>query len=533
MSYTSFSFLLFLAGSIFLYFVFPKKYRWTVLLCASVFFYLRATVKGFLYVLVTLLSTYGFGIWLTDFNKNMKQELKQISDRSEKKKRKEVLQKKKRRILLAYLLLNFGILAFLKYTNFFLDTINSLAGHEAVPLLDLLIPLGISFYTFQATGYVIDIYNGQLEAERNLAKLGLFVTFFPQIIQGPISFYDQLAHQLYEPHDYDFVRLKKGAELMLWGYFKKLVIADRIVGLLNVILEKSAEYNGTIILTALLVYTVQLYADFSAGIDISRGICEIIGIDMAENFRRPYFATTINDFWRRWHITLGAWMKKYIFYPFAVTKPVMNIGKKIKNSRFGQTDYGKHVAKVFPVSLSSLVVFMVVGIWHGANWKYVGFGLWNGLIIMFSELLKPLFEKMTAALHIRTESAGFRLFQIIRTMFIVIIGYVFDIAFGMHSALDMIRKVFFEQSFSAETWSTLAAISPIDRWDVLLACAGILIMFIVSLIQERTGKRVRDLIDDKHWTLEWAVTFAAVILIICFGCYGPGFDASAFVYMQF
>lgn len=533
MGYTSPSFLLFLTGSILLYFLFPKKYRWTVLLGASLFFYARASLKGFIYLAVTSLSTYFAGRILSARNQKDKETVKAIKDREEKKKQKEILKKKRWHILLACLILNFGILIFLKYLNFMIDTVNALSGFERYPMLNLLIPLGISFYTFQSMGYVIDIYNGKLEAEKNFFKFLLFVSFFPQIIQGPISMYDQLAHQLYEPHDYDYHNLKRGCELMLWGYFKKMVIADRAVMFLNVVTADYTAYNGTIILLALLVYTVQLYADFSAGIDISRGICEIIGIDMIENFRRPYFAETINDFWRRWHISLGAWMKKYIFYPFAILKPVMNIGKKIKNSSFGKTEYGKHVAKVFPISLSSLVVFMVVGFWHGANWKYAGFGLWNGLIIMFSELLKPVFEKMTQALHIKTASFGFKLFRIIRTLFIVIVGYVFDIAPGLSSSIDMIRRVFFDQAWTAETVKTIADISPINKDGAVILCIAVIILFVVSLVQESTGKQIRDMIDEKPWPLEWAVLFAGMVIVLCFGIYGPGYDAAAFVYMQF
>ena len=226
-------------------------------------------------------------------------------------------------------------------------------------------------------------------------------------------------------------------------------------------------------------------------------------------------------------------MKKYIFYPFAVLKPVMNIGKKIKNSSFGKTEYGKHVAKVFPISLSSLVVFMVVGFWHGANWKYAGFGLWNGLIIMFSELLKPVFEQMTQTLHIKTASFGFKLFRIIRTLFIVIVGYVFDIAPGLSSSIDMIRRVFFDQAWTAETVKTIADISPINKDGAVILCFAVIILFIVSLVQESTGKQIRDMIDEKPWPLEWAVLFAGMVIVLCFGIYGPGYDAAAFVYMQF
>lgn len=249
-------------------------------------------------------------------------------------------------------------------------------------------------------GYIVDVYREKTEAQHNPFKLLLFVSFFPQIVQGPISIYDQLANQLFEPHEFNFTRMKYGMELILWGFFKKLIIADRAVIAISTVTADYGKYGGTTLTFTILLYALQLYADFSGGIDISRGVAQIFGIDMIDNFKRPYFSKSINEYWRRWHISLGGWLKNYLFYPIAMSNVFLNAGKKIKGTRFGKTAAGTHVSKVLPTSVASLIVFLVVGVWHGASWKYVAFGLWNGLIIMLSILLQPVFDGITDKLHI-------------------------------------------------------------------------------------------------------------------------------------
>ena len=314
MSYTSLKFALFVGITAAVYFLFPvKKHRWTVLLVASYVFYLLAGYRYAAYILLTTLSTYLAGILLDKLSGEAKEVLalhKKEWDRDRKKAYKQEMTRKKRRIVTGVLVLNFGILGFLKYYNFFAGSLNDLLGSFGMPFsaptLKLVLPLGISFYTFQSMGYVIDVYREKVAAEKNIGKLALFVSFFPQIIQGPIGLYDQLAGQLYEPHDFSFTRLKYGCELILWGLVKKMVIADRAVTVISGVLEDYGAYNGTALMLTVLIYALQLYADFSGGIDISRGVAEIFGIHMAENFRRPYFARTISEYWRRWHMSLGA-----------------------------------------------------------------------------------------------------------------------------------------------------------------------------------------------------------------------------------
>lgn len=540
MSFTTVNFLLFVAATVLLYFLLPlKKCKWVVLLAASYFFYLCASYKFAAFILFTTISTYLFALWIDKVSQNSKAKVKANKanwDKEQKKKYKNKIKIQKRLIMALVLVLNFGILAFLKYYNFFAGSLNDLLGIFGIafsaPTLKLILPLGISFYTFQSMGYIVDVYREKVAPEKNPLKLALFVSFFPQIIQGPISFYDQLAHQLYEPHKFDFTRFKHGMQLILWGYFKKLVIADRAVIALTTVTDNYTAYNGTTITFTVLLYALQLYADFSGGIDISRGVAQIFGIDMAQNFKRPYFAKDINDYWRRWHITLGAWLKNYVFYPIAMSKQFINMSKNIKNTKFGNTKAGSHIAKVLPTSIASLIVFLIVGIWHGANWKYVGFGLWNGLIIMISILLKPVFDFVLAKLHINPKSFLYGVFQMFRTFIVVLVGYVFDIAPSFSGAVNMIKLSLFDQHIRAGI-SQICNLG-VGKKDYVVLLAGMLVIFVVSVIQERNSSTsLRVMLDKKPLILRWSLTLVCLVTVLIFGIYGPGYNPAEFVYMQF
>lgn len=540
MNYTSLNFILFVALTVLVYFLFPlKKQKWTVLLVASYVFYLFAGYKYVAFILFTTVSTYLFALWINRIGVKSKETLKlnkQTWDKDKKKKFKNSIKHKKRLVMALVLVVNFGILAFLKYYNFFAGSLKDVMGMFGIgfsaPTLKLFLPLGISFYTFQSMGYIVDVYREKVAPEKNIAKLALFVSFFPQIIQGPISFYDQLAHQLYEPHKFDFTRFKYGMELILWGFFKKLIIADRAVVAINTVTADYAAYNGTTLTFTILLYALQLYADFSGGIDISRGVAQIFGIDMVDNFKRPYFAKSINDYWRRWHITLGAWLKNYLFYPLAMSNLFINASKKMKGTKFGSTKAGAHIAKVLPTSIASLIVFLVVGIWHGANWKYVAFGIWNGGIIMISILLKPVFDWVLAKLRINAQSFAYGVFQMLRTFLVVLVGYVFDVAPNFAQAMNTFKLAFVDQNFSVG-WSQISELG-LDKFDYAIIIFAMIVVFAASVIQERySSTTIREMLDKKSFALRGLVIFAGLMLVLVFGIYGPGYDPAAFVYMQF
>ena len=540
MTYTSINFIFFVLVTALLYFALPlKKHKWIVLLAASIFFYLVAGYKYAMFILFTAISTYLIGLWIDKISKNSKAVLKKNKadwDRETKKKYKNKIKVQKRLVMAFALVLNFGILAFLKYFNFFAGSLNDILGNFginfSIPTLALFLPLGISFYTFQSMGYIVDVYREKTAAEKNPLKFMLFVSFFPQIVQGPISIYDQLAHQLYEPHSFDFTRFKHGMMLILWGFFKKLIIADRAVIAINTVTDSYNSYGGSTLLFTILLYSVQLYADFSGGIDISRGVAQIFGIDMIDNFKRPYFSKSINEYWRRWHISLGAWLKNYLFYPVAMSNVFINASKKMKGTRFGKTAAGAHIAKVLPTSVASLIVFLVVGIWHGADWKYVGFGLWNGLIIMVSILLQPVFDIILEKLHINPKAAWYSVFQMLRTFIIVLVGYVFDVAPGINESMNTFKLILTNQSF-AQARAQISELG-LGKKDFIVILVGIIVIFIVSVIQERhPSTTIREMLDKKPFILRFALIFIGIMAVIVYGIYGSGYNPADFVYMQF
>lgn len=534
MSLTSYKFLFFTLIVLLVYYLMPKKYRWTALLCASMGYYLIICYKYIGFILITIVSTFFGGKWLYSVMEKSKATLKEnkgVWSSDEKKAYKEKTKKKKYGIVALILVFNFGILAFLKYFNFFADVVVDFFGLFGLHLKDvelgLILPLGISFYTFQSMGYIIDIYRSQVKPEKNIAKYALFVSFFPQIIQGPISFYSDLSPQLYNGNDFDFANLKRGAELVLWGFFKKLIIADRLLQSFNAIIDAQADFSGTYMLVAVLIYAIQLYTDFSGGIDITRGIAEMFGIHLAENFKRPYFAKSISDYWRRWHITLGAWLRNYLFYPIAMSKAFQKFGK------FSKAKFGKHIGKVLPTSIASLITFLVVGIWHGANGKYVAFGIWNGVIIMISTLLEGTFQKWMEKLKISAKNVFFIAFQLIRTLFIVLVGYYFDIAENFSNAMNMMFRSVSDFHISDLLAPEFLSNIKISEADIIVLGLTLTILFIASLIQERTGKDIRDSLNKKPFILQCIVLLAGVALVLLMGVYGPGNDPADFVYMQF
>ena len=320
------------------YYLCPLRFRPAVLLLVSYALYAYHGLNALPFILVTTASTYLGALAISRLGESSRAYLREHRDTlsaAEKKARKQRVRARQRMLFLLTLLLNFGILAALKYLEPLLGLGAALAGavtgrEPAPPALDLLLPLGISFYTFQSMGYLIDVYNGKYAAEKNPARFALYVSFFPQLIQGPIGRYDQLGPQLASGHRFDFEEIKRGALLMLWGFFKKKVIADRALPLVEEVFANQSAYGGAVIVIGVLFYSLQQYTDFSGGIDLVTGVAQLFGIRLAPNFRRPYFSVSLGEFWRRWHISLGSWMRDYVFYPFALTRPMNRLSKMLK-----------------------------------------------------------------------------------------------------------------------------------------------------------------------------------------------------------
>ena len=324
MAINSFYYFLFLIVVGVFYYILPKQYQWIVLLISSIAFYIISTGKLVFYLVVTTTATFIAGLLLEKLNKRRNYQANQQSNEIQKQEedhKQKRINKAKKIVLSTCLLITFGILAFVKYSAFFIEITSSLLpslyNDFDYLMFDYLLPLGISFYTFQSIGYIFDVYRKKIKAERNFGKFALFVSFFPQIIQGPISRYNELANQMYVGHKFDYTQAKFGLQLMLWGLFKKMVIADRAKIIVNTVFNNYKEHNGIIIFIGVALYSLQVYSDFSGGIDIVRGVAQLLGITLPQNFRQPFFATSIEDYWRRWHITLGSWMRDYVLYPLS------------------------------------------------------------------------------------------------------------------------------------------------------------------------------------------------------------------------
>lgn len=532
MAFVSVTFLIFLLIVCVVYFLVPKKYQWVWLLIASYTFYLFSGVKMLFFLLLTTVTTFYTGRILGKINSESKSYVaanKETLTREEKKEYKEIQTKKKRKVLALCLVLNLGILVFLKYYNFLSGSINSALSvfsiRDALPAFHLLLPLGISFYTFQAASYIIDVYRGKYEPDTNLGKFALFVSFFPQIIQGPISRYDQLAHQLTEEHSFDYDRVTQGLQLILWGFIKKMVLADRVALLVNHVFSHYQSYSGVTLFLGSACYGIQVYADFSAGMDIARGVAQIMGIEMTLNFERPYFATSVAEFWRRWHITLGAWMRDYVFYSLSLSKAFNHLGKRTKKL------LGNDIGKAFPTFLAMFIAFFLVGIWHGSSWKYVAYGIWNGGIISGSILLESTYEKIRTLFRVNTECFSWRFFQIVRTFFLMSIGRVFSRANSFMDSLRYIKRMFSSLDPSVLLNGSLYKLGMTQK-NMEIFIGMLFILLIVGILQE-SGMKIRETLAKQNLYFRWGIYIGAFVLLLVFGIYGPGYSSSEFIYQQF
>jgi alginate O-acetyltransferase complex protein AlgI len=457
MTLTSLEFWIFVICAVAGYYLIRKKYQWIWLLGVSYIYYISNSGGLVIYLIFTTVTTWLAGRFLGQ----------------EHEKRT-----KKAAITMA-LLGNFGVLAVLKYTNFMIVNLNHIFQGN-LSFVDILLPLGISFYTFQSMGYLLDVYWKKCEAEKNPLRLALFVSFFPQILQGPIGRYQRLGKELFEQHSWEWRRIETGVQRILWGFFKKMILADTAALFVTPLFDQYKEYPE-LALFAVLAYSIQLYGDFSGGIDVVLGIGTLFGITMDENFRQPYFARSITDFWHRWHITLGTWMKDYIFYPVSLSRWMSHF------TRFAKKIFGRSTGRVLPICLANLIVFFVVGVWHGAAWKFIAYGLFHGFIIAFSGLMAPSYRKWKKKCRIRENAGSWQVFQIIRTFILVNISWFFDRADTVGQALVMMKN-------SVTRWNPSRLLQiPVGAgqttnytvFALLILGVGVCMLFFVSFLKER------------------------------------------------
>ena len=426
------------------------------------------------------------------------------------------------------IVLALGILAVVKYTNFTIHNINGIlsvfGSTKRLGFLEIALPMGISFYTFQAVSYVIDVYRDRHEAQKNFFKYALFVSFFPQLVQGPISRYGDLSKELFTPHKFSGRVLERGLQRVIWGYFKKVVIADRILTAVNALIAAPATYKGVYVFLVMMFYALELYADFTGGIDITIGIAEMLGIPVKENFERPFFSKNIAEYWRRWHITMGTWFTDYIFYPISVSGPMLKL------SKWSRKHLGEKVGKRLPVYLASFIVWFTTGIWHGASWNFIVWGLGNFVVIMISQELEPLYRKFHKKVN-TDGSTAYKTFQVGRTVLLMSALRLFDCYRDVPLTFKM-----FGTMFTTWNWKTLGSGTLMHlglvRSDYVILGLGTILLIVVSMIG-RSGS-VRDKMEKKMpLVARWGIFTLLVLIILVFGAYGQGYDAAQFIYNQF
>ncbi|MDO4332432.1 MAG: MBOAT family O-acyltransferase [Eubacteriales bacterium] len=505
MSFLSVKFLLFLAVLFAAYFLLPKKWQRGVLLIANIVFYLSAGVKYAGFILVTAISAWGIALLVERTNEKYQELRKNARTREEKQAGKAVCTRKKKQIMIVVMALNFGIWIGFKYSG--------------LPL-----PLGISFYTFIAVGYCIDVYRGKYTAEKRFDRFFLFLTFFPHIIQGPFSRYDKLKDSLSTEHEFSLDRMGEGIVRMLWGFFKKMVIADRLGVVVQNIYGGEGSYGGIYILVLMAAVTLQLYADFSGYMDIAAGICRVLGLELQENFRQPLFSRSIEEVWRRWHITLGAWFRDYLFYSISMSRAVQKLGKRCKEKM------SPAMARMIPSYLALAVVWTATGFWHGATWYYLIWGWMNMVFIILGMQLSASYTKIREKLHISDSNRAWRLFQMLRTF--LLFGYM-EMFSDSGSTSCSVRLTI--SLFSSNNWGLvkhpLLLFPGLEILDVVIVAAGLLLILTADILKEK-GKNLYQVLKSVPIVVRYIGYAGLFYAIILLGNTGTDLTGG-FMYAQF
>ncbi len=533
MLFTSYEFIAFAAAVLLLYYLVPKRLQWVLLLASSYLFYAFSGLPNLAFIAVSTLSCFFIARVMAKRKAAEDAYVAKAGDSLSKEERKAYRagQKKKRfRVLLFGLIFNLGILAVIKYTAFAIENVNgiiALFGVNEIGVPDMLMPMGISFYIFSSCGYLIDIYRGKTQAEKNIGRYALFVSFFPQLVQGPISRHGELAAQLTTPHSFDGKTIKFGLQRVLWGYFKKLVIADRVMVAVKTLLLDTAEYNGAYTVLLILLYSVQIYADFTGGIDITIGIAESMGIRLAENFKRPFSSTSTKEYWNRWHITMGTWFTDYIFNPLSVSGPMLKLSKFCRTHL--KSKVGAGVAKRISVYISTAVTWFLTGLWHGAAWNFIVWGMLNCLVILVSRELEPLYKRFRVKFPQLVASYPYHCFAAVRTFLLM----------GLIRSLDCYANVpltfkMWGSMLTTFNWGRMLGGGFLDLGlgaaDYIIVFVSVALVFAVSKLSEK--RDIREALQGKT-VLSWALTGTLLLAVLLFGAYGIGYDASQFIYNQF
>ena len=475
MVFNSLQFLAFFPLVTLVYFMLPGRVQWVWLLFSSYYFYMCWNAQYALLIAFSTAATYFCALAVERIRAN----------------------RARKAVVAAGLIVNLGILGFFKYYNFFGDTLSRAFGALGVslyiPAFDVLLPVGISFYTFQALGYMIDVYRGEIPAERNIFRYALFVSFFPQLVAGPIERSGNLMRQVHKVHRFDFVRVREGLLIMLLGFFEKLVIADRASIYVNAVYGNWQMASGWQLALATAVFAFQIYGDFGGYSHIAIGAARVMGFELMENFRQPYFACSVREFWRRWHISLSTWFRDYLYIPLG--------GSRVSPLRR---------------AANTMITFTVSGLWHGASLSFMVWGALNGALQVAEGLLPRRKEPPRGAA---------KALRMLGTFLLIDLTWLFFRANALGTALKilvrMARKCAAPGMATGFSWA---------QWAVLLA--GIALLLWIDALHERGVRLTRELDRLPSWA-SGLLTLLGVLLIVAFGVWGSQYDAQAFIYFQF
>ena len=494
---------------------FAPKYQWITRLMAGIVFFVYLSGAKIVFILISAVSIWWTALHIYSLSKKNKEERSRAGLTKEEKKLLRKKGQRERKLWTgAAVIINLSLLILAKY---YLPA----SGHP------IALPIGISFYTLQAVSYMVDVYGEKYEPQKNPGKVMLYLCWFPQLIQGPINRYDLISKDLYGTYRINAVDFRIAAYMFLFGAVKKYAIADLLAPIVNAGLNNdSSMYPGSFLLFSALSFAIRQYADFSGGIDMSMAVSLLFGVRMNENFRQPYFSTSLAQFWRRWHITLGSWMRDYVFYPFVTTKPVSKMTKSI-SSRFGS-----HAGRAITGGISNLLVFALVGLWHGPENHYLFWGLYNGLIIAVSDALSPAFSKINRILHINENGRPIYVFRIFRTFMIVVFAGYFDVIGPVRVGFSCFFNTFFD--FDLQGGMTMISQLFTDNITsvqaVVTALIAMTLLFVSSVFRER-GRSPLTSLCSRHFLLRWVICFSLMGLLLY--SFTVSSDIRGFMYAAF
>lgn len=495
MAFNSMTFLVFFPVVLIIYFAIPKKIRYIWLLVASYFFYANWNPIYLSLIIISTLATYVAALLVDKFRGNKL--LMRIS-------------------LLGCLLINLGLLIYFKYTNFLVHIINSIfirvGYHHFVPSFDIVLPVGISFFTFQAIGYTIDVYRKEVPVEKNILRYALFVSFFPQLVAGPIERSKTLLGQIsnnINNSKWDYDRGTSGLITMLWGFFMKIVIADRVAVLVDYVFGHYNSFGLIELLMGAVLFSVQIYCDFAGYSFIAIGAARVLGFELMENFNTPYFAVSVADFWHRWHISLSTWFRDYLYIPLG----------------------GNRTGK-FRQYVNIVITFGVSGLWHGANWTYVIWGLIHGIAQVIEREVQILTQVVYNKYEIKVSTVGYKIWQMVRTFIIVDLAWIFFRADSIRDAIGYLSRMIDNRNWAMIFDGSIYQLGlDIREWNILLL--ALMILLIVDILKYKTGQNIEKLLSKQWLPARWFALLFLISYVIIFGCYGADFDSTNFLYFQF